>query len=63
MGPDDLKTRRKQAKFSQRALAEKAGVAHSLISTLENGYEPKPPTPAMERVAIAVGASVGSFWG
>lgn len=57
---DDLKTVRKQLGLRLVDVAERAGVAVSLVSMAEHGYRPGPKS--QKAIAHAVGASTGSFW-
>jgi transcriptional regulator with XRE-family HTH domain len=56
-----LRERRRELELRQADVASEAGVSVAFISMLESGYRPRSPVN-LERVALAVGASVGSFW-
>lgn len=55
-----LKQQRLNLGLRQADVAARADCSISLVSMTESGYRPSLPT--RERLAVAVGASVGSFW-
>lgn len=55
---DSLKDAREQAGLRLKDVAEQAGVSISLVCMVEKGLE----SPSREAIALAVGASYGSFW-
>lgn len=58
--PSPLREAREDAGLTQQDVAARALCSHPLISMAEKGYEPAPAT--QQRIAQALGASVGSFW-
>jgi transcriptional regulator with XRE-family HTH domain len=55
-----LRAARQARELRLRDVAERAGCSVSLVSMVENGY--RPSLNVRERIAVAVGASAGSFW-
>lgn len=53
---------REQARLSARGLAARTGFSPSFISQLENG-QVSPSIHSMEKIANALGSSLGSFFG
>jgi transcriptional regulator with XRE-family HTH domain len=51
---DLLRLARAKARLTQSALAERAGVAQSLISAYENGHR-QPTLPVLKRLLVAAG--------
>lgn len=58
--PHPLKDARKRLGLRQKDVATEAGCSVPLVSMIESGYIP--PMPLQESIAVAVQASVGSFW-
>src|SRR5947208_3332983 len=56
-----LRNARRERKWAQGQLAERAGVSVSVVSYLENGYRP-PHAATREAVAAAFGLSVGALF-
>lgn len=58
---DRLRERREVLRLDQEALAERAGMSPAYISRLERGAIPNPKVFDLERVATALGTSVGEL--
>jgi len=56
-----LRQIRKQQKLSLKALAEKTGIAHKLLSKYELGTV-DPPSSKVLRIAVALGVPVGILY-
>ncbi|HWU39678.1 MAG TPA: helix-turn-helix transcriptional regulator [Candidatus Acidoferrum sp.] len=56
-----LRTWRQERGFTQEELAKKAKVTKRYISQLETGLQENPPLPVLQRLAKALGVSVGEL--
>ena len=56
-----LRTWRQERGFTQEELAKKAKVTKRYISQLETGHQENPPLPVLQRLAKALGVSVGEL--
>jgi transcriptional regulator with XRE-family HTH domain len=57
-----VRTKRKEAEFSQEKLAEKAGLSTVFISRIERGVE-SPSVDNLAKIAKALGVRVGDLVG
>lgn len=60
---ENLKAARAAAGLSQRALAQAAGIGQASLSEIETGTNPSPQIGALEKLAGALGTSVGGLLG
>jgi transcriptional regulator with XRE-family HTH domain len=58
-----IKTLREKKRWSQGALAKRAGIASQTVMRIESGETPQPTQKSVERIARALGVPYAQLWG